>query len=138
MADVSEQPLDRDGADINVLKACNSTLLRLCRLAILPHVLRLTSLIRSAITGWTTRTLSSEEAVTVVFGGYDRVMQCSVRQRHGAKSNEERPLVLSSKPDCLLLRVNATRFSERGPPTQDDGNLTRTERGVNRIKASAA
>ena len=125
-------------ADIDVLKVCNSTLPRLCRLAILPHVLRLTSLIRSAITGWTTRGLSSEEAVTGVFGGYDRVMQCDARQRHGAKSNEECPLVLSSEPECLLLRVNATRFSERGPPTQDDGNLTSAEWGMNRIKASAA
>lgn len=125
-------------ADIDVLKACNSTLLRFCRLAILPHVLRLTSLIRSAITGWTTRALSSEEVSTVVFGGYDRVTRCSACQRHGAKGNEERPLVLSNEPECLLLRVNATRFSERGPPTQDDGNLTSPERGVNRIKASAA
>lgn len=124
--------------EIDVLKACNSTLIRFCRRAILPHVLRLTSLIRSTITGWTTRALSSEEVSTVVFGGYDRVTQCSARQRHGAKSNEERPPVLSSEPECLLLRVNATRFSERGPPMQDDGNLTSTERGMNRIKASAA
>ena len=36
--------------DIDVLKACNSTLHQFCRFAILPHVLRLTSLIRSAMT----------------------------------------------------------------------------------------
>ena len=45
--------------DIDILKTCNSTLHHFCRLAILPHVLRLTSLIRSAITGWTTMALST-------------------------------------------------------------------------------
>jgi hypothetical protein len=124
--------------EIDVLLACNSTLHHLCRLAILPHLLRLTSLIRLAIAGWTGGSPLSEEAATVVFGGDDHATQYNARQRRRAKSDEERPPVLSSEPECLLLRINATRFSERGPPRQNDGNLTSAELGMNRIKASAA
>ena len=124
--------------DIDVLKACNSTLHHFCRLTILPHLLRLTSLIRLAITGWTSGAPLSEETSTVVFGGDDHVTKYSARQRHGATSSEKRLSVLSSEPECLLLRINATRFSERGPPRQEDGNLTSAEWGMNRIKASAA
>ena len=63
--------------EIDVLLACNSTLHHLCRLAILPHLLRLTSLIRLAIAGWTGGSPLSEEAAIVVFGGDDHSTQYS-------------------------------------------------------------
>ena len=72
--------------DIDVLKACKSTLHQFYRFALLPHVLRLTSLIRSAMTDGADE-LSSGEAPTVVFGGCDRATTCSVRQHNGAKNN---------------------------------------------------
>jgi len=121
--------------DIDVLKACNATLHDFCRLAILPHLLRLTSLIRLAITGWNGGAPLSE---ATSFGGDDHVTKYSARQRRKAASDEERPPFLSSEPQCLLLRVNATRFSERGPPGQNDGNITSAEWGMSRTKARAA
>ena len=121
--------------DIDVLKVCNSTLHNFCRLAILPHLLRLTSLIRLAITGWNGGAPLSE---ATSFGGDDHVTKYSARQRRKAASDEERPPFLSSEPQCLLLRVNATRFSERGPPGQNDGNITSAEWGMSRTKARAA
>ena len=123
--------------DVDVLKACNSTLHHFCRFAVLPHVLRLTSLIRLAMTGWAAAH-SSDEASTVVFGGYDRATKCGVRQHDGAKNIEQRPLVRSSEPGCPLLRFHSIRLRERGPPRKDERNLTSVERGKNRIKASAA
>ena len=72
------------------------------------------------------------------FGGDDHVTKYSARQRRKAACDEERPPFLSSEPQCLLLRVNATRFSERGPPGQNDGNITSAEWGMSRIKARAA
>jgi hypothetical protein len=123
---------------IDVLKACNSTLHSFCRLAILPHLLRLTSLIRLAITGWNGGAPLSEAPSTVVFGGNDDGTKYSAPQRHGTTSDEERPPVLSSEPQCLLLRVNAIRLPERGPPGQNDGNITSVEWGMNRTKARAA
>lgn len=123
--------------DIDVLKACNSTLHHFCHFAILPHVLRWTCIIRTAMTGWTAA-CSSDEASTVVFGGYDRPSKHSVRRNHGANDIEECPPVLSSEPGYPLLRFNSTRFRERGPPGKDDWNLTSDEREANRITASAA
>jgi hypothetical protein len=124
--------------DIDVLKACNSTLHNFCRLAILPHLLRLTSLIRLAITGWNGGAPLSEATSTVVFGGDDHVTKFSARQRHKATTSEKRLPVLSSGPECRLVRINATRFSERGPPGQNDGNTTSAEWGMSRTKARAA
>jgi hypothetical protein len=124
--------------DIDVLKACNSTLHNFCRLAILPHLLRLTSLIRLAITGWNGGAPLSEATFTVVFGGDDHVTKFSARQRHTATSSAKRLPVLFSGPECLSLGINATRFSERGPPGQNDGHTTSAEWGMNRIKAIAA
>ena len=124
--------------DIDVLKACNSTLHNFCHLAILPHLLRLTSLIRLAIAGWNGGAPLSESASTAVFGGNDHVTKYSAPQRRKATSSEERPPVLSSEPECLLLRINATGFSERGPPRQEDANITSVEWGMNRTKARAA
>jgi hypothetical protein len=124
--------------DIDVLKACNSTLHSFCRLAILPHLLRLTPLIRLAITGWNGDALLSEAPSTVVFSGNVHGTKYSAPQRHGTTSDEERPPVLSSEPECSLLTINATRFSERGPPRQEDGNIMSVEWGMNRTQARAA
>ena len=64
--------------DIDVVKACKSTLRQFYRFALLPHVRRLTSNIRSAMTNGADE-LSRGEAHTVVFGGCDRATTCSVR-----------------------------------------------------------
>ena len=119
--------------DIDVVKACKSTLHQFYRFALLPHVGRLTSHIRSA----TTDGLSRGEVPTVVFGGCDRATTCSVRQCNGAKTREERP-VISSEPGHLLLRFNPTKFCERGPPRRDDRNLTSAETDIHRVSARAA
>jgi hypothetical protein len=122
--------------DIDVVKACKSTLHHVCRLAILSSVLRLTSLIRSAMTGWDA-SFGSGEAATVVFGGCDRATTCRVRQCTGAKTREERP-VMSSEPRCRLLRFKPTQIRERGPPRKEDRNLTSAETGIHRVAARAA
>jgi hypothetical protein len=95
------------------------------------------SLTRLAITGWNGGALLCEAPSTVVFGGNDHGTKYSAPQRHGTTSDEERPPVLATEPECLLLRINANRFSERGPPRQEDGNITSVEWGVNRAKARA-
>ena len=109
-----------------------------CRLAILPHLLRLMSLIRSELTGENGGTPLSEDAATVVFGDDDHGTKYGIRRRCRSTSDEERPPILSGEPECRLLRINATRFSERGPPGQNDENLTNAEWGMNRINARAA
>ena len=106
------------------------------RFALLPHIRRLTSHIRSAMTDGADE-LSRGEAHTVVFGGCDRATTCRVRQCNGIKTREERP-VISSEPGCLLLRFKPAKFRERGPPRRDDRNLTSAETGIHRVTARAA
>ena len=122
--------------DIDLLKACKSTLHQFYRYALLPHLCRLTSRTRSAMNDAADE-LSSGKALTVVFGGCDRATTYSVRRCNGAETREERP-VISSEPGCLLLRCNPTKFCERGPPTREDRNPTSTDTRIHRGTARAA
>ena len=123
-----------DMMDIDVVKACKSTLHQFYGFALLPHVRRWTSHIRSAMTDGAGE-LSRGEAPTVVFGDCDRGAPCSVRQGNGAR--EERP-VISSEPGRLWLRFEPAKFCECGPPRRDDRNLTSTETDIHRVTARAA
>ncbi len=85
--------------DIDVVKACKSTLHQFYRFALLPHVRRWTFHIRSAMTDGAGE-LSRGEASTVVFGGCDRGAPCSVRQCNGGqeKGGASRPIQRAGMP----------------------------------------
>ena len=123
--------------EIDVLKACNSTLHQFCRFAILQRFFRWTSLIRSELSSSGTA-FSSEETSTVMFDGYDRPAKHSVQENYETGNIEDRPSIPPSGREHPLLRFSSTRFCERGPPGKGDWNLTNDERETNRITASAA
>ena len=79
-----------DMMDIDVVKACKSTLHQFYRFALLSHVRRLTSQMRSAMTDGAGE-LSRGEAPTIAFGGCDRATTCSVHHATGPRQRRSVP-----------------------------------------------